>query len=97
MIKLLESGYDTDPKDTYYRTSRLYAAEYGHEAVVKLLLEKSADLEPKDDNGQTPLSWAAQEGHTIVVKLLLLNSEVDPDTVVVVCTGRKGFCSTRLV
>ena len=49
----------------------MWAAEMGHEAVVKLLLEKGADVESKDDVGQTPLSWAARGGHKAVVKLLL--------------------------
>ena len=48
-----------------------WAAEGGHEAVVKLLLEKGAELETKDNDGWTPLSWAAEKGHEAVVKLLL--------------------------
>jgi ankyrin repeat protein len=48
------------------------AAQYGHEAVVKLLLEKGADLETKGNMySRTPLSLAAQYGHEAVVKLLL--------------------------
>jgi hypothetical protein len=53
------------------QTPLSWAAENGHEAVVKLLLEKGADLESKDNNGRTPLSWAAENGHEAVVKLLL--------------------------
>ena len=57
---------------TYGRTPLWWAAEKGHEAVVKLLLEKGADVESKDRYyGQTPLSWAAEKGHEAVVKLLL--------------------------
>jgi ankyrin repeat protein len=37
----------------------LYAAENGHEAVVKLLLENGADVDSEDNKGQTPLSYAA--------------------------------------
>ena len=56
----------------YGRTPLSWAAEKGHEAVVKLLLEKGADVESKDRHyGQTPLSWAARSGHEAVVKLLL--------------------------
>jgi ankyrin repeat protein len=53
------------------QTPLSWAAEKGHEAVVKLLLDKNADVESKDTNGRTPLSWAAEEGHEAVVKLLL--------------------------
>jgi ankyrin repeat protein len=49
----------------------LWAAEEGHEAVVKLLLEKGAELEAKDSSGWTALIWAAEKGHEAVVKLLL--------------------------
>ena len=60
-----------DPKDSYRRTPLSWAAENGHEAVVKLLLEKGADLESRDSTGRTPLSRAAENGHEAVVKLLL--------------------------
>jgi hypothetical protein len=54
------------------QTPLSWAAEKGHEAIVKLLLERGAELETKDNNcGQTPLSWAAEKGHEAVVKLLL--------------------------
>jgi ankyrin repeat protein len=58
-------------KDEYGRTPLLWAAENGHEAVVKLLLDKDADIESKDKNDRTPLSWAAKKAHEAVVKLLL--------------------------
>ena len=56
---------------TYGQTPLSWAAQNGHEAVVKLLLEKGADVESKSSNGRTPLSWAAENGHEAVVKLLL--------------------------
>jgi ankyrin repeat protein len=72
MIALLENGHDPNFKDTNGRTPLSWAAENGHEAVVKLLLEKGAELESKDnEHGRTPLSWAAENGHEAVVKLLL--------------------------
>jgi len=69
---VLSSRRNLDLTDSYGRTPLSYAAENGHEAVVKLLLEKGADVESKDRKyGQTPLSWAAEKGHEAVVKLLL--------------------------
>jgi ankyrin repeat protein len=71
MIALLKNGHDLDSEDTYGQTPLSWAAENGHEAVVKLLLEKGADLEAKDKDGWTPLLWAAEKGHEAIVKLLL--------------------------
>ena len=69
---VLQERVEADAKNTYGRTPLSYAAENGHEAVVKLLFEKGADLESKDNEfGRTPLSWAARNGHEAVVKLLL--------------------------
>ena len=49
MKLLLEKGAELESKDTYYgQTPLSWAAEKGHEAVVKLLLEKGAELESKD-------------------------------------------------
>jgi ankyrin repeat protein len=72
MVVLLKGRYDLDSKDSYGRTPLSYAAEKGHEAVMKLLVEKGAELETKSDYyGRTPLSYAAEDGHAAVVKLLL--------------------------
>ena len=69
---LIVRGQSLDLKDSNGRTPLSWAAEKGHEAVVKLLLEKGAELEAKDYyNGQTPLSRAAEKGREAVVKLLL--------------------------
>ncbi|KAI0428576.1 hypothetical protein F5Y09DRAFT_312761 [Xylaria sp. FL1042] len=70
---LHEKSADLESKDTEYgRTPLLWAAERGHNAIVKLLLENNANFELKDgESGQTPLSLAANKGHTEVVKLLL--------------------------
>ena len=66
------------------KTPLSWAAENGHETVVKLLVEAEADIESKDvtydrtplswaaeNYGQTPLWWAAKNGHEAVVKLLV--------------------------
>jgi len=69
---LLETGKaDMNSKDYDSRTLLLWAAEKGHEAVVKLLLERGAQIESMDVDRRTPLSWAAEKGHETVVKLLL--------------------------
>jgi ankyrin repeat protein len=69
---LIKRGQSLDTKDSYSRTPLSWAAESGHEAVVKLLLDNGAELETKDSlYGQTPLSWAAESGHEAVVTLLL--------------------------
>ncbi len=63
---------DLEVKDEEYGyTPLLWAARYGHDAVVQLLLEKGADLEAKDKDGWTPLLWAAENGHNAVVQQLL--------------------------
>jgi ankyrin repeat protein len=58
-------------KDISGRTPLSYAAENGHEPIVKLLLEAKAEFNSKDKNGQTPLSWVSENGHEAIVKLLL--------------------------
>ena len=58
-----------------------WAAQGGHEAIVRLLLETGKiDIDSKDKLGQTPLWWAVQEGHEAVVKLLLETGKVDVDS-----------------
>ncbi|KAF4944207.1 hypothetical protein FSARC_14737 [Fusarium sarcochroum] len=53
------------------RTPLSYAAQEGHEAVVRLLVEMyGAKLDSADAKGRTPLSYAAQKGHEAVVRLL---------------------------
>ena len=69
-------------KDTQYSQTPLsWAAEQGHEAVVKLLLETDkVKVDSKDKNGQTPLLRAARRGHEAVVKLLLKTGKVEVDS-----------------
>jgi ankyrin repeat protein len=75
IMTLLKNRHNPDVKDTNGQTPLSWAAENGHEAVVKLLLEKGAELESKDifgrTRGRTPLSLAAEKGHKSVMKLLL--------------------------
>ncbi|EPS38030.1 hypothetical protein H072_8245 [Dactylellina haptotyla CBS 200.50] len=52
-----------------------FAAENGHQEVVKLLLRKGANIEVQDSSyRRTPLLWAAKNGHEAVVKVLLERS-----------------------
>jgi ankyrin repeat domain-containing protein 50 len=69
-------------RDRYGQTPLSLAAEYGHEAVVKLLLETAeAEVDSKDDTfGRTPLLWAAAYGHEAVVKLLLETGKAEVDS-----------------
>ena len=62
---------DLNSKDRGGRTPLSWAAEKGHEAVVKTLLAREdVDLNSKDRDGQTPLSWAVRNGYEVVAKLL---------------------------
>jgi tRNA A37 threonylcarbamoyladenosine biosynthesis protein TsaE len=72
---LLTVGADVNAKDKWGQTPLSWAAENGHEAVVKLLLEKGVELETEDKyGGRTPLLWAAENRLEAVVKLLVEKS-----------------------
>ncbi|RYP55838.1 hypothetical protein DL771_012305 [Monosporascus sp. 5C6A] len=81
MLSLLDRGVTIEAKDESGRTPLSYAAEMGHEAIVKLLLATGkVDINTKDNNGWTPLFYAAKEGYEAVIKLLLATGKVDIDT-----------------
>lgn len=48
-----------------------YAADNGHEDVVRSLLAENADINLQDKNNDTALSLAVQRGHRNVAKTLL--------------------------
>ena len=80
-LLLAKDGVDPDSKDDEYgQTPLSWAAENGHEAVVRLLLAKDGvDPDSKDSRyGRTPLSWAAENGHEAVVRLLLAEGRRRP-------------------
>jgi len=61
------------------RTPLLWAAECGHEEVVRMLLTRQ-DINPDlAGTGWTPLLLAAKHGHGGVVKMLLERENVDPN------------------
>jgi hypothetical protein len=77
---LLKKGYQPACKDSYGLTPLWWAAEHGHEAVVKLLVERDdVEADSKNRCGQTPLSRAAENGHEAVVRLLVERNDVEAD------------------
>ncbi|KAF4947724.1 hypothetical protein FSARC_13898 [Fusarium sarcochroum] len=78
-------------RDSDGRTALSYAAEKGHETVVKLFLDKGdLDIDSNDKCDRTPLWWAATRGHEAIVKLFLDTGKVDVDA-----QDRKGRSPLR--
>ncbi|PCG88143.1 Hypothetical protein PENO1_111920 [Penicillium occitanis (nom. inval.)] len=71
MLHLSSKWLNLDMEDVHGRTPLSWAAEYGHEAVVKMLIEKLAAVDSVDRDGRTPLSWAVENGREAVVKMLI--------------------------
>ncbi|KAM5362478.1 hypothetical protein ACJA88_014018 [Fusarium oxysporum] len=74
------SCYTFNMRDSDGRTTLSYAAEKGHNTVVKLCLEKvDLDIDSRDKYDRTPLWWAVTRGHEAIVKLLINTGNVDVD------------------
>jgi hypothetical protein len=81
MCSLFGNGAEPDSRDSNGRTPLSWAAEQGHEKVVKLLLgREDVSVDSKDCLDRTPLLWAAKHGQEAVVKLLVDNANVDVDS-----------------
>jgi len=78
MTILLKSSPNLSLRDAHDRTPLSWAAEQGHEPIVKLLLSMDGvDLNAADQNGWTPLFLAAMRRHKSVVAILLATDSID--------------------
>ena len=76
-----EKGCRADMADFWVRTPLMWAAEGGHEEMVKLLLyRRDVETDSRDKGDRTPLWRASLGGYEGVVKLLLGRKEVNPDS-----------------
>jgi ankyrin repeat protein len=78
MTLLLKSSHTLFLRDADHRTPLAWAAEQGHEPIVKLLLSMDGvEVNAADRNGWTPLFLAAMRRHESVVALLLATDSID--------------------
>ena len=77
---LLARGADPAKGTSGNRLPLQFAAEEGHEAVVKVLLKQPNNtLNQRDFCSKTALFKAANGGHASIVELLLQQEEIEPD------------------
>lgn len=76
--RFLKMNIDIESRDNSGRRPLSWAAEKGHNAVVKLLIDTGkTDINSKDSISETPLSRAGCNGYEAVVKLLLDTGKAD--------------------
>lgn len=76
--RLLLDTNRADMKDSHGRTPLSYAADNGHEGVVRLLLDiDKAYADSEDTFCRTPLSYAVRKCYKDVLKMLLVTGKVD--------------------
>lgn len=70
LVKLLDSGANTEAADNQGSTSLMAASGGGFADTVKLLLEHGAKLDAKSRDGSTALTLAESHGKTDVAAFL---------------------------
>ena len=74
-------SFDCNERDCYDHTPLSWAAQNGHEAVVKLLIDHlEVQKDSRDEGGESSLLWAAKKGHEAVVQLLIDQPDVEKDS-----------------
>ena len=74
----IASFSNVELEDDDGRTPLSWAAEYGQEAVVRLLIERDGvEINAKDSEGKTALIWATQKGYEAIVGLLVERDGVE--------------------
>lgn len=67
---LIHRGADIHARAKDGSTCMIYAAQSGHENIIRLLLEKGAPPHLRDDKGHAAADYAGQRGDDGVVRLL---------------------------
>ena len=81
MRDIATDDVEVDTKDDRGHSPLSYAAEEGHEPVVKILVMwDDIEVNTKDDHGCLPLSYAAEHVNQAVVKILVTWDDVEVDT-----------------
>ncbi|KAF5986269.1 hypothetical protein FBULB1_2491 [Fusarium bulbicola] len=66
-----------NPRDGYGWTPLMWAINYRHSRIIKLLLEHKADVNTRDKTGMTPLHFATRYGQFEIANLILQTGYAD--------------------